>query len=93
VKVTRAFLAAAERLARNTIAANAEAKTSEMEPGTTVLLVQPENQLAMVERIRLLEQLLDGAACTLEASTDKTYRREVAANIREQMMFEDEAAS
>lgn len=84
MKITPEFLAAAEKLARGAIIANADAKVPDgvMRPGRTVVLVEPENQIAMVTRIRLLSDMLERAIGFLESTSDAAHRKHVARQLR-----------
>lgn len=80
-KITPEFLAALERLATNCINENAVADMATVKPGMMLLFSLPEQQLAMVERIRKLENLVAEACGELE-DTGGPYAHRVAQKIR-----------
>jgi hypothetical protein len=80
-KITPEFLAALERLATNCIKENAVVDMGTAKPGMMLLFSLPEQQLAMVARIRKLESLVEEACGELE-DTGGPYAHRVAEKIR-----------
>ena len=86
-KITDEFLADVERLSTKTIEENKHHEAKTMKAGTMLILVTPENQLAVVKHIRLLRRLLNSALGELE-DTGGTFAADIAASIRAQLAAE-----